>query len=262
MLNFNKKIIVMIVLGTIFVPVAIFAATSTNYISSQDDVGPSQQMVATSSNYSIRMKAGEPVVGTATNTNYVVDFGGNWYSDLAGTVTIQWAVPESRVGAGSTNDDVIFYLTARSPGTNIPIFTSPIIASTSVDGTYNTPIDVSMLPDGVYDFTIKGHQHLTRKLTDVILNHGNTVLNFTQSANTSTDFGNVVLLAGDINGVATSVDTFGDDKVNSVDITAALAAFNLSDDDGNTIREDINQDTKVNSVDVTLVLNNFNQVGD
>jgi len=175
-------------------------------------------------------------------------------------VTIQWAVPELRAGPPGTNDDALFFLTARTGGTVLSL--TDVFASTSASGTFFVPIDLAVA-SGTYDIGFKGHQHLTKVLRNVPLSPDFTrVLNFSQTDYTSTTKGAVVLLGGDINGTTTSPALMGDDKVNAVDLTQLLSQFNATDTSGNTLRPDINQDTKVNAVDLTIILKNFNLIGD
>jgi hypothetical protein len=150
----------------IFIPNILFASTSTNYTGSQERGGPID-FSASSTNYKFDSEVGHPAVGRSTSTNYIYDHGAFWAEEELMTATIQWAVPELRVGPAGSNDDVIFYLSIRSASTTL--FTTPLIASTTASGTYNTPISLGSIPAGTYDIGIKGHQHLTRILRNVVL---------------------------------------------------------------------------------------------
>lgn len=180
------------------------------------------------------------------------------------TATVQWAMPQGRVGAAETNDDADFYLTVRTAtnGDDVILATVPAatLLSTGVDGRYLTPEALGVSP-GTYDIGIKGHQHLTRVLQDVTLTSGNTVLNFTQPDN-SAPKGSQVLLAGDVNGAGTSPATLGDDVVNSVDLSTLLAVIDDDDLTGNALRPNLNQDVVVNSVDLSLMISNLDDEGD
>lgn len=171
------------------------------------------------------------------------------------TVTVHWAIPEMRVGPPGTNDDIRFYLTARSGG--VVVATTPIIASTTAEGTYDFPIPINV-PDGIYDVGIKSHQHLTKILRNIALGTTSTILNFTQPDNSSSE-GAGVLTAGDINGDGLSPATLGDDKINALDITTLLQQFGSTD---KYARANLNQDGKVNALDLTIILKNFNLTGD
>ena len=66
--------------------------------------------------------------------------------------TIQWAVPELRVGAVETNDDMTFFLTVRTSddSDDVILFTQNALATTDTDGTYSTPIELT-IPAGTYN---------------------------------------------------------------------------------------------------------------
>ena len=176
--------------------------------------------------------------------------------------TVQWAVPEGRVGAPGTNDDTDFYLTVRDPGTHAILSTVPTssLLTTSTDGTFLTPTEINVAP-GTYDIGFKGHQSLTRILRSVPIVSGTNVLNFTQPDN-SAPKGIQVLLAGDVNGAGTSPATLGDDVVNSVDISTLLTDIDQDDPSGNALRPNLNQDVVVNSVDLSLMIGNLDKEGD
>ncbi len=180
------------------------------------------------------------------------------------TATVQWAMPQGRVGAAETNDDSNFFLTVRTAtnGDDVVLATAPAatLLSAGVDGTYVIPENLTVSP-GIYDLGIKGHQHLTRVLQDVTLVSGNNVLNFTQPSN-AVPKGSQVLLAGDVNGAGTSPATLGDDVVNSVDISTLLAVIDADDLTGNVQRPNLNQDVVVNSVDLSLMISNLDVEGE
>ena len=172
------------------------------------------------------------------------------------TATIHWAVPEMRIGTPGTNDDAIFFLTVRQSGS--VLFTTPVIASSTPAGTYDTPIELD-IPNGTYDLGIKTHQHLTKILRNVPMDTSNRVLNFTQLDYTNLTKGTEVLQAGDINGSIAAPATMGDDKVNALDLTTLLSQFSATD---KFARANLNQDAKVNALDLTIILKNFNHLGE
>lgn len=178
------------------------------------------------------------------------------------TATIQWLLPQGRVGAAETNDDTTFFITLRTAanGDDVVVETQSSLATSNADGTYSTPIAISS-PSGTYDIGLKGHQHLTRVLQDVVLVNGTNVLNFTQPTN-SAPKGTQVLLAGDVNGAGTTPATLGDDVVNSVDISTLLTVIDDDDPTGNVLRPNLNQDVVVNSVDLSLMISNLDVEGD
>ncbi|MFZ6015500.1 MAG: hypothetical protein ACOYUZ_04050 [Patescibacteria group bacterium] len=246
----------------VLAPIAVLASTSTNFEATKEHGGP-VNFNATSSNYEFRAEIGHPGAGLSTSTNYEFWHGTYWEEDDQAQVTIQWAVPELRIGATSTNDDTLFYLTIRSAANNEDtiLYTSPVIASTTNQGTYLTPLLMTNIQPGTYDIGFKGHQHLTKVLQDVYLTGGNNVLNFTNTTNT-TAFGSQRLLAGDINGTTSTPAVMGDDVINSIDLSLMLFDLDLDDPSGNERRPNVNQDVIVNSVDLSILLKNLDLVGD
>lgn len=249
--------------AVISIPFVAIAATSTNFDLNQERGGP-VEYTGGSTNYDIKAEIGHPGVGRSTSTNFIYDHGTIWFTSATGiNVTIQWAVPELRVGATSTNDDAIFYLTLRtaSNADDVIVETMAYLATTSVDGTYSTTISLNA-PVGTYDIGIKTQQHITKVLQDVTLSDTTTtVLNFTNATN-STIYGALRLLGGDVSGLGTSTSTLGDDVVNSVDISIVLPILDNDDPTGNAIRSNINQDIVVNSVDLSIFLKNLDLDGE
>jgi len=179
------------------------------------------------------------------------------------SVVIQWATPELRVGLPETNDEATFFikLDTQNEGDNNVLFTQSNLANTTVAGTYLTPIEISVA-SGTYDAIIKTHQHISKKLNDVQITDGLTVLNFTQIDN-STPKGSIRLLAGDINLAGNSTTTLGDDLIDIPnDLTILLSSIDNNDPTGNVIRANLNQDVVVNSVDVSILIKNLGLTGD
>ena len=201
-------------------------------------------------------------MSTATSTNYILDQGKTWSSGNP-TVTILYAIPELRSGSAGTNDDVNFFLTVRtsSNADDVITFTSGL-ATTTTSGAYSAPIELTDVSSGTYDIGIKGKAHITRVLQDVSLTLGNTALNFSETDYSLLTKGSVVLLAGDINGSGISPATFGDDVINSVDLSVILTKLDDTDPTGNYIRSNFNQDTAINSVDLSIMLDNLDVEGD
>ncbi|MCC6639475.1 hypothetical protein IT409_02870 [Candidatus Falkowbacteria bacterium] len=177
--------------------------------------------------------------------------------------TIQWAVPEMRVGAPETNDDATFYIAMRTQSDvdNVILFTQPSLANLSNDGTYSTPIYLGSHTPGDYDLTIKTHQHLTKKLNDIAMVAGTNVLNFS-TLNNAVAKGSEVLLAGDISNAGIDPATLGDDVVNSIDLSLALNVIDDDDPTGNVLRANLNQDIVVNSVDLSMMIKNLDMEGE
>ena len=156
--------------GMIVVPALVFAASSTNFDVNQERGGP-VEYTGGSTNYDIKAEIGHPGVGQSTSTNFVFDHGTIWFFSATGiNLSIQWAVPELRVGATSTNDDATFYLTLHTPGNadNVIVESMAYLATTSVDGTYSTTVSFNA-PPGIYDVGIKTHQHIRKIIQDVTL---------------------------------------------------------------------------------------------
>ena len=249
----------------IFIPVVVFAqSASTNYELNQQGSGFTE-FSASSTNYEFRATIGEPGTALSSSPNYLVDQGTTWIeiASTSPTVTITYAIPESRTGTPGTNYDVDFFVTVRTEENtdDVVLFTSGL-TTISEDGTYSTHIELTGIPPGTYDMGIKGSQHLTLVLQDVAITSGNTPLNFSTTDYALTTQGTVEMLAGDVNGDGTSAATLGDDVVNSVDISAFLTVLDTTDSTGNDIRSNINQDTVVNSVDLSVMLDNLDKEGD
>jgi len=177
------------------------------------------------------------------------------------SVYIKWAVPEGRVGLAGTNWDTLYYLTVKDPSDNSILFSTTTLSQTDIEGKDLTAIPVPNVGSGAYNFYIKGHQSLTKKLSNISLLSGLSQLNFTQADNSAT-LGSLLLLAGDISGSTSSPSTMGDDVINAVDLSIMLNS--LDDDDPTTrgLRPNLNQDPVVNSVDMSLLLNNLDKEGD
>lgn len=104
-------------------------------------------------------------------------------------------------------------------------------------------INLTGIPEGNYDFLVKGYSHLSKLKSNV------AVAAFTDID--TTDAGTAPLKAGDVN-LAT-----GDDEVNALDIAILVDRWNI-----NNSRADLNQDTTVNSLDASILLDNFGVLGD
>jgi len=239
------------------------AADSTDFNLNQER-GGTIEYSGTSANYEIKAEIGHPGVGESTSTNYIYDHGTQWFSTTGSVqLTIRWAVPELRVGSSETNDDAVFYLTIRSASDsdNSILRTMSYLATTSVDGTYATSITMDVL-SGTYDIGIKTNQHLTKLVQDLALSDATTtVLNFTNTSNTSTK-GSQTLLSGDISGAGDQPSNLGDDVVNSVDLSIMLPKLDIDDLTGNAERSNLNQDVVINSVDMSMLLKNLDLTGE
>lgn len=99
------------------------------------------------------------------------------------------------------------------------------------------------LPYGQYDITVKSNTTLSKVYSNATVG-GYSDVDFTNNASSP-------LLCGDINL------TFGDDKVNSLDLSILVNQWGSADD-----RADLNKDGLVNSLDISNLLVNFNRVGE
>ena len=244
-------------------PLLVLASTSTNFQMNKEHGGP-VDFDGSSSNYQFKAEVGHPGVWKSTSTHYEFWHGTFWEDSGEPKVTIKWAVPEKRVGATSTNDDAIFYLTVRTSddSDDVVLYTMPDLATTTIAGIYATSITMTGITDGVYDVGIKTHQHLTKLIQNVTLSSATTtVLNFTNTTNT-TVYGSGVLLAGDISGTTSTPADLGDDVVNSVDLSIIINDLDKDDLTGNDIRSNLNEDVVVNSVDLSLMLKNLDVEGE
>jgi hypothetical protein len=175
---------------------------------------------------------------------------------------IQWAIPEGRVGASSTNWDSVFYLRAEDSLTHEVVDQMADLATTTVAGEYLTDILLSNLGATNYDIVIKTNQHLSRRLANIPLVEGLNIFNFSTTDNQSGVTGPVRLLAGDISGIGVSPGTLGDNEINSVDLSIVLGVLDGEDITGNDVRSNLNQDAVINSVDLSLLLKNLDEQGE
>jgi len=175
---------------------------------------------------------------------------------------IQWAIPEGRVGASSTNWDSVFYLRAEDPATHEIIDTMAYLSTTTVAGEYLTDISLTNLGATNYDVILKTNQHLSRRLANIPLITGLNVFNFSTTDNQSGVVGPVRLLAGDVSGDGNSPSTLGDNEINSVDLSIILGVLDGDDITGNDVRSNLNQDVVINSVDLSLLLKNLDEQGE
>jgi len=254
----------LIAVTIVSLPFIVFASTSTNYDATKEHGGPIN-FDSSSANYEFKAEVGHPGAGVSTSTNYEFWHGTFWEDATSSMdVYIQWAVPESRVGATSTNDDAIFYLTVRTSNNtdDVILYQMPDLKKTTIAGTYSTSITITGLTADTYDIGIKTHQHITKVLQDIPLSDSTiTRLNFTQPDN-STTYGSIRLLAGDISGTTSTPADLGDDVINSVDLSIMINDLDKDDMSGNGIRSNVNQDPVVNSVDLSLLLKNLDLEGD
>lgn len=202
---------------------------------------------STSPNFQMDSQVGDVAVGTSNSTNFELDHGFFYPDD--GTVDLTFLLaPEKRVSNPPDMDpppnwdisDVRVQI--RNIGNGSVLFEGTV-GPTSTDGEYLIPISTTVAA-GMYDVAMKGISHLTQLKASVALIDG---VNYVDMS----DGGTVFMLAGDVNL------TFGDDKVNSLDIGTVVPELN-----GSAYRTDLNQDTKVNSLDLGILVANLNKVGE
>ena len=181
------------------------------------------------------------------------------------TITDITVRPEQRYLGGGNNYDTDFYFSLlnsdnSSHQTVIYQNSSPFSANASgVAYPYVT------LPDsvvaGTYDALIKSKAHLAKLQDNFYLIAGDNSVNFT-NPNNSTVIGSSTLVAGDIDGDGNSLSGFGDNVINSVDLSILLCRIGSSDPSGNTIRANLNQDGTVDQADLNILLGNLDKEGD
>lgn len=174
------------------------------------------------------------------------------------------AYPEQRSGSIGSNYDTQYYLYFYDPNNQNRTLR---YQHSSLLVTNNSGVsDVFIVPPtsitaGNYDVIIKSKTHLSRVLDNAYLQLGENTLNFTNITNTTT-IGSRVLVAGDISGTGISPDTYGDDVINSVDLSILMQQIGSSDSSGNNIRANLNQDTIVDQADLNILLGNLDMEGD
>ena len=160
-------------------------------------------------------------------------------SDPLSTFAI-WAWPEKRVGSNNLSTKLRTRI-YDSSGNTMYIEDTTTSATTGI----RSGVNVSSLSPGSYDIFIKGESHLTRKLDDYVLH---AYLNYIDGTRNSAQY----LLAGDING-----DNFGDDVVNSIDLSILITDLDAFD-----LRSDLNRDNLVNALDLSALLTNLDLTGE
>lgn len=134
---------VSVAVALVFIPgEQVFAATSTNYTSSQEEAGPTEG-TATSTMFDLYIKVGAPVVGCATTSQYIVTFGAPWdpYSNLCGTTTSTPSPPPTSTppGGGGGGGPII----SNPTPTTTPTTTPPVVPPTSTPSTTPNPTPTS-----------------------------------------------------------------------------------------------------------------------
>ena len=252
--NFKQEIFLLILVAFFASTILVFGAVNT----SQDSSGPID-FKSSSSNYQFDAEVGAPAVGQSVSSNYIFDHGAFWDDSTNSTVAkIKWlfAASTSRfepIPGQRTNDAMLFTLSFKQNG-NL-IYKTPVIASTTSEGVYDTGISLDNVPAGIYDVYVKGYQTLTKKYSNVNIVAGENILNFTQNDVSNTTKGPIELIAGDI---GTSTLIFGDDIINGADMSVILNKYNQN----GFFTADINHDDTVNGADISVILTNYNLSGD
>ncbi len=225
----------------------VSAIESSNYKTEPHNEGNSSER-STSTHYQVDSQVGDVAVGTSGSGAYQLDHG---YLYPASAVSLTFIVaPEKRVanppnGDAPPNWDLSDIRLRINPVGSDNVLFEDTVGPTDTDGRWITPIPANISP-GVYDIRVKGLSHLSLLKTGVNLSAGNNLVDMSDDGSG----GIVYMLAGDVNL------TFGDDKVNSLDIGTTLRDLNTS-----TYRTDLNQDDKVNSLDLGMVIANLNLTG-
>ncbi len=202
--------------------------------------------------------------GDGCSATCIIEVTGGTQPPQYVTLTQIRAHPGHRSGSSGSNYDTQYYFSLyTSNDQNRQLrYQHPSLLTTNNSVVSNVyivpPVSVSA---GNYDAIIKSKAHLSRVLDNVYLLLGENNLNFTNTTNTTT-IGSRVLIAGDINGAGTSLNTFGDDVINSVDISVLLQHFGSSDSSGNNVRANLNQNTTVDQSDLDILVGNLDMEGD
>ncbi len=173
------------------------------------------------------------------------------------------AHPEQRSGSVNTNYDTDFTFFILNPDdqNHQVIYQYPSLFSANNSGVSYVSAVLSMINEGTYDVAIKTESHLSKVLDNIYLYIGDNSLNFTDDENSS-QIGQVVLTAGDINRAGSAPDSLGDDVINAIDLSILLNKFGSSDFTGNSIRANLNQDSVVDETDLNILLGNLDKEGD
>jgi hypothetical protein len=181
------------------------------------------------------------------------------------TITEVTGRPEQRNLSAGNNYDSDFYFTilnSNNSNHQTPLYEHPSMLTSNASG---TAFPYVTLPDyvtaGTYDALLKTKAHLAKLQDNVYLIAGDNILNFTSPDN-SAAIGSSTLLAGDIDGAGNSMATFGDNVINSVDISILLNQIGSNDPSGNTYRSNLNQDNWVDQSDLTIMVGNIDKEGD
>lgn len=200
--------------------------------------------------------------GDGCNITCQIEVGGGRGEPTAITLTEITAFPEQRTGTLGTNYDTDYYFRILDPNdlTHTIVYQDNNILSTNNAGLGLLSIEIP-IGEGLYDASFKSEQHLTKILDSVFMQIGDNYLNFTNSQNL-TSIGPVRLIAGDIDGIGSTVSTMGDDVINAVDLSILLDRIGNSDPSGNGQRANLNQDNVVDELDLNILLSNLDKEGD
>jgi hypothetical protein len=181
------------------------------------------------------------------------------------SITDITARPEQRYSGNGNNYDTEFYfylLNSDNSNHTIPVYQYPISLTSNASGVAypNVTLPDNVTP-GTYDALIKSKAHLAKLQDNFYLKAGDNSINFTSPDN-SAAIGSSVLTAGDIDGAGNSPNSFGDNVINSVDLSILLSQIGSSDPSGNSIRSNLNQDNTVNQSDLNILLGNIDKEGD
>ncbi len=172
--------------------------------------------------------------------------------------------PEQRNTSFGSNYDTDFYLSVLNSDNlnHSTLYQHPFSISANASGVA-TPLILlpSTIVAGVYDILVKSKAHLALIQNNAYLQVGENSVNFTNPDNGLT-IGSVVLVAGDIDGAGNSQSTFGDNVINSVDLSILLLQIGSLDPSGNGSRSNLNQDSLVDQADLNIMLGNLDREGD
>jgi Dockerin type I domain len=224
-----------------------FAANSTNYSVTVQNENAATLPVSTSTSYSLGCgEVGKIGEGIIASNGYSISH--NLPCSLIKVFLDFRFAPEKRVPIAGANLDMEgLDITLRAPGSpafSVPLYSSLTATGTDINGFSASPTAFNISP-GVYVIFIKSAAHLNQKYGTLNFTGSTTTVDFSQSL---TKFAK----AGDVNGLQ-----FGDDEINSLDISVIIQNLNTA-----SYRSDVNQDDEVNALDVGILIANLNQIGE
>lgn len=170
------------------------------------------------------------------------------------------AHPERRAGSAGTNYDYPFGFAIFNSSFSQELYLHPNLLQLNSSGVYSVPIELSDIGAGIYDIVIKTDAHLAIILNNINLIEGDNHLNFTNETS-APENGSITLIAGDISGTGTVLESFGDNVINAIDLSVLLHQLGTADPTGAN-KANLNQDSIVDASDLNILLDNLDLIGD